>query len=244
MTSQWFLGGAFVVSLFVFAVVSCPAQSTSLPPYHPSPQSPLPANSPASLGKSGLQANSGSIIAGVYNNSVYGFSLQIPPGWVVMPAKDVTPVKPVKASAGPTMPSEPNHVLLLVTENAPLKQSYQRSSIQVVATRLTNQIAAASPSGYLTYSRQAAKEQGLAVQYLSEPKDVSIGGRKVSEIGLVDKTGGGARHVAQYVTIDKNVLMQFLLVSPDEAGLKELQPYIQSLRFKAETRKSVTKTKK
>jgi hypothetical protein len=66
----------------------------------------------------------------------------------------------------------------------------------------------------------------------------------VSEIGLVDKTGGGARHVAQYVTIDKNVLMQFLLVSPDEAGLKELQPYIQSLRFKAETRKSVTKTKK
>jgi hypothetical protein len=190
-----------------------------------------------------LEANGGSITAGVYTNSIYGFSLQIPPGWVVVPAKDVTPIKPVKASAGPTMPSEPNHVLLLVTENAPLKQSHQRSSIQVVATRLTNQIAAASPSGYLTYSRQAAKEQGLAVEYLGEPKEVSIGGRKLSEIGLIDKTGGGPRHVEQYVSIDQHVLMQFMLVSPDEAGLKQLQPYIRSLHFKAETRKSVTKTK-
>jgi hypothetical protein len=190
-----------------------------------------------------LEAIGGSITAGVYTNSIYGFSLQIPSGWVVVPANDVPPIRPVKASPGATTPSEPNHVLLLVTENAPLKQSHQRSSIQVVATRLTNQIQTATPSGYLSYSRQAAKEQALAVEYLGEPKEVSIGGRKLAEIGLIDKTTGGARHVQQYVSIDKNVLMQFMLVSPDEAGLKQLQPYIQSLHFKAETRKSVTKTK-
>jgi hypothetical protein len=233
-----------VASLFVFAVVSCLAQSTSLPPYRPSPQSPLPGNSPSSLRKTGLEANGGSITEGIYTNSIFGFSLQIPPGWVVVPANDVPPITPVKGPTGATKPHEANRVLLLVTENAPFKQSYQRRSIQVVATRLTNQIAPATASGYLTYSRQAAKEQGLAVEYLGDPKELTIGGHKLSEIGLIDRTSGVAKHVEHYVTIDKNVLMQFMLVSPDEAGLKELQPFIQSLHFKAETRKSVTKTKK
>src|SRR5262245_49294536 len=100
MTIGRFLGRIFVASLLVFAIVSCPAQSTSLPPYRPSPQSPLPGNSPSSLRKTGLEANGGSITAGVYTNSAYGFSLQIPPGWVVVPANDVPPIKPVKASPG------------------------------------------------------------------------------------------------------------------------------------------------
>ena len=244
MTSWWFRGRAFVAFLLAFAVASCVAQSTSLPPYRPSPQSPPPGNSPSSLRKTGLEANGGSINAGVYTNSIFGFTLQIPPGWVVVPANDVPPIKPVKGPTGAAKPSEANRVLLLVTENAPFKQSYQRRSMQVIATRLTNQIGPPTAAGYLAYARQTAQQQGMAVDYLGEPKEITIGGRKLAEIGLLDKTSGEPKHVEQYVTIDQNVLMQFILVSPDQSGLKELQPYIQSLHFKTATTTNVTKKTK
>ena len=50
-------------------------------------------------------------------------------------------------------------------------------------------------------------------------------------IGFNDKTSGALQHANQYVALEKDVLLQFFLGSPDEAGLKDFQPYIQSLHF-------------
>jgi hypothetical protein len=52
----------------------------------------IPSPPAASAGPSskfvptGLEANGGSISSGVYSNSIFRFSLQIPPGWAVVPA--------------------------------------------------------------------------------------------------------------------------------------------------------------
>ena len=56
-------------------------------------------------------------------------------------------------------------------------------------------------------------------------------------VGFNDKTSGALQHANQYVALEKDVLLQFFLGSPDEAGLKDLQPYIQSLHFRAANKK-------
>jgi len=64
----------------------------------------------------------------------------------------------------------------------------------------------------------------MPVEYIGDPKEVTIKGRALWEIGFNDKTSGALQHANQYVALEKDVLLQFFLVSPDEAGLKDLQP--------------------
>lgn len=218
-------------SLCVFILDRCHAQTPTAPARQQSPSAPQ-ADPSSKLRPTGLDATGGSIADGVYTNSAFGFSLQIPPGWVVVPS-DAPVIKPAKGQTSANTTGQTLRVLLVVTENAPLKKSYQRRSVQVTATRLAVQTGPATASDYLAYSRKTAKDQGMAVEYMGDPKEVTIHGRKLSEISLNSNTSGGLQHVEQYVTVEKDALLQFLLVSPDETGLKDLQPYIQSLRFKA-----------
>src|SRR5258708_2056824 len=70
-----------VGSMCVFALIGCFAQAPSTPPVHPQAQTAPgePPNNPSSkLRPTGLEANGGSITAGIYTNSIYGFSLQVP----------------------------------------------------------------------------------------------------------------------------------------------------------------------
>ena len=79
----------------------------------------------------GIGAYGGSITQDVYTNSIYGFSLHIPPGWVVVPVK----TNLEKSAPGGALEShfQKTNAILIVTENAPLKKPYQRKSIQVMA---------------------------------------------------------------------------------------------------------------
>src|SRR5882724_11964166 len=66
-----------VGSLCVFVLVSCFAQTPSTPPVHPRPQTGPegpPSNPSRQFRATGLEANGGSITAGVYTNSIFGFS--------------------------------------------------------------------------------------------------------------------------------------------------------------------------
>jgi hypothetical protein len=46
------------------------------------------------------------------------------------------------------------------------------------------------------------------------------------------------------MTTEQQNLLQFMLVSPDEAGLKDLEPSIQSVRFKSVSPKTASRTNK
>jgi len=168
----------------------------------------------------------------VYRNSIFGFSLQIPPGWAVVPVGDASSVKPEPEQSPLPKVHRSSRTLLIVAENAPLKKSYQRRSIQVTATRLRLKPGPTSAEGFLIYSEKTAKERGMPVEYLGDPKEVTINGRKLWKVALHENTSGALQRAEQYVITEKEALLQFFLVSPDDAGLKELQPSIQSLRFK------------
>jgi hypothetical protein len=188
-----------------------------------------------------LAANGGSIAKDVYTNSIYGFSVKLPAGWVVVPAKSPVAPNPNSAEAAVMKNAQINHVLLLMTENLPLKKSVERKSLQIVGTRLLKTPSPTEGQDYLNYSIKTAKERNMPVEYGGDPKEVKINGKSFWMIGMNQKTAGAVQHVEQYVTAQGSNLLQFLLVSPDEQGLKQLQPSMQSVQFTTSTPMPPTK---
>jgi len=231
LSFKWFAGLA--ASLLVTAIA---ASAQALPNPTPLPQQPpapgASAVGPSKMAPTGLAENGGSIANDVYTNSMYGFSMKVPPGWVVVPSKNPT-APPASSRESPLVKAmQTNHVLLVMTENAPMKKSVERKSVQIVATHLINKPLPNEGETYLNYSKRTAAERKMAVEYKGDPKEVTINGTKFWTVGLNQSIEGGVQHIVQYVTTQGSVLLQFMLVSPDEKGVKDLEPSIQSVKMK------------
>ena len=229
-----------LAAAFVLAA-SLAAFSQALPGPVPSPQG---QTAPGTVGAdkskmtpTGLAANGGSIAKDLYTNSTYGFSMKVPPGWVVVPSKNPVAPPANAKEAALMQAAQTNHVLLVMTENAPMKKSVERKSLQVVATRLLKTTAPNEGEQYLIYSKHTARERNMPVEYQGDPKEVAINGNKFWTIGLNQTTEGAVQHVEQYVTTQGSILLQFMLVSPDANGLKDMEPWIQSIVMKPLTEK-------
>jgi hypothetical protein len=204
----------------------------------PGPQTPIvraeqPGQAPPTsrMVSTGLSENGGSIAHDVYSNSIYDFSLKVPPGWVVVPPSPGSEVNLQGADPELAKQAQTNRILLLMTENAPMKKAFQRRSIQITATRMLSP-QTGSPQDYLVYSQKTAKEKQMAVDYTNAPEEVTINGQKLWWNKMTMNTAGGPQVADQYVVMQGPYLLQFFLVSPNEDGLKTLQPSIQSLDIK------------
>jgi hypothetical protein len=189
-----------------------------------------------------MAASGGSLANGIYSNSTYRFSLQVPPGWAVVP-----PTAESAKTAAPrtTASHQSNRVLLVMTENAPFRKSTERKALQIIATRLATVPGPTAAEGFITYSERTAKEQGMAVKYEHSPERLTIHDQPFSKATLLQTTDGADQHIEQYVTTAGKSLLQFILISPTAEGLKDLQPTIQSLQFRpGEAARSSKRTKK
>ena len=191
----------------------------------------------------GMAANGGSIANGVYSNSIYGFSLQVPPGWAVLPTEAAKIAGSENESARPEVQNQLKQVILIMSENAPLKRSVERKQVQIIATHLPTMPAPTAAEGYITYSQRMAKEKALPVEYKGSPESTLIHSQSFSKINLEENTQGRPQYIEQYVTTRGQALLQFLLISPDEEGLKTLDPVIHSVQFKAMPAKKPVKKK-
>ena len=220
-------------------------QENSIPPLirRPEPGAPgQPTTNPLNkLAATGLAENGGSIANGIYTNSIYGFSLNIPPGWAVVPAPQPAPLPqdPGKDSIPGT--AHPIRMILIVTENAPFKKNYERKSIQISVLQLGAPAGPHTARDYIAFAEKSAQEKGLSVKYIGSPAAVTIKGRQLWKAKLDETINGTVQHIEQYAATEGRTLLQFMLVSPEVEGLKSLQPSIQSLRFKADAQKVATK---
>jgi hypothetical protein len=180
----------------------------------------------------------------VYTNSIYGFLLKLPPGWAVVPPQDPASLQSESSQPEIMKKAQIVRTVLVVTENAPMKKSFQRKSMQIMATRLLGETTENTPQDYLAYSERTAKEKNMPVEYLGDPSEVEINGQKLWKVSSKDSSQGVAQYVDQYVIARGAILLQFMLVSPDEEGLKVLQPSIQSLQFQALRKKPAASTAK
>ena len=58
---------------------------------------------------------------------------------------------------------------MVMTENAPMKKSVERKSLQVVATSLLKTTAPNEGEQYLIYSKRTARERNMPVEYQGDP---------------------------------------------------------------------------
>jgi len=216
------------------------------------PGGPFPPGDPRNrVMATGMAANGGSILNGVYSNSIYGFSMQILPGWAVLPTQTARIAGSEGADAKrPEVEKELKQVILIMSENAPLRKSVERKQVQILAMKLLTMPGPTAAEGYLTYSQRIAKEKGLPVEYKGPPEKRTIHQQPFSMIQLEETTDGTRQYISQYVTTRGQALLQFLLISPDEDGLKTLEPLIHSVQFtaakpakKPAAKKAVTKPK-
>ena len=201
----------------------------------PSPGAPYPPGDPRSpVMATGMAANGGSILNGVYSNSVFGFSMQIPPGWAILPTQTARIAGTESSDAQrPEVQRQLKQVILIMSENAPLKKSVERKQVQIIAMHLPKEPGPTAAEGYITYSERIAKEKGMQVEYKGSPENKTIHDQQFSMISLEETTDGSPQHIQQYVTTRGQNLLQFFLISPDEVGLTSLEPVIQSVQFKA-----------
>lgn len=222
-----------------FAQVALPAG----PPPQASPRT-QPATPPPKMTPTRLAENGGSLVNGVYTNSVYGFSMNTPPGWAVVPP----PAPPPALNPAERLLQEriqAIRIILILSENAPLKKNYERKTIQVSMVPLSAPSGPNTAPDYLAYAEKSAKEKGLRVEYLGHPEAVTINGQQLWKIKLNETQNDAVLHIAQYVIAQERAILQFMLVSPDEEGLESMKPAIQSLRFKQQaTKKAPAKKKK
>jgi hypothetical protein len=213
------------------------AQQNPAPAGRTAPAMPQGGDAASKMAPTGLAANGGSIDNDVYTNAIYGFTMKMPPGWVVVPSKN--PVAPSKDPREEALmqAAQTNHVLLLTTENAPMKKHTQRKSIQIIATRLLQTHGPNEGQEYLMYSKRTALEKKMPVEYLGDPTEVTIHGNQFWTIALNQTTDQDVQHIKQYVVMQGSVLLQFMFVSPDEKGLKDMEPSIQSIDLKPVAKK-------
>jgi hypothetical protein len=243
----------FELVVAIVSVGACCTQLASTQTATPPPSTPMTAREARSrVQPTGLSASGGSILNGVYSNSIYGFSMQIPPGWAVVPTQAA------RISQAGAMPMDTqqtqaqklatqrqlDQVVLIMTENKPLKKSVERKGVQIIATHLPNTPGPTAAEGYIAYSQQMAKEKGLPVEYKGSPEKLTIHDQPFDKINLEETIDGSLQHIQQYVTTRGQALLQFLLISPEETGLATLQPVIQSVQFKSLTAKPTKKSSK
>ena len=224
-------------------------QENTIPPLirRPEPGAPgQPSTNPLNkLAPTGLAENGGSIANGVYTNSIYGFSLNIPPGWAAVPPPEPAPVTQDPAKAPIPGTSQTIRMVLIVTENAPFKKNYERKSIQVSVLQLGAPAGPTTARDYVAFAERSAQEKGLNVKYLGSPEAVTINGKQLWKVKSNETINGSVQHIEQYVATEGRTLLQFMLVSPEVEGLKSMQPSIRSLHFKdaqkAATKKASTK---
>ena len=75
------------------------------------------------------------------------------------------------------------------------------------------------------------KQLGLPMEIVGTPEELPLGGRKLWKADLTVRMSNGVLHAAQIATVEKGYVLQFLLLSPDTAGLDEIVKTMQSLRF-------------
>ena len=238
--------------LLLFALLTHGQTTPQSPQGGALPGGPFPPGDPRNrVMATGMAANGGSILNGVYSNSIYGFSMQIPPGWPVLPTQTARIAGSEGADAQqPEVQKELKQVILIMSENAPLKKSVQRRQVQIIATKLPTAPGPTTAEGFITYSQRMAKEKGLHVDFKGSSEKKTIHDQPFSMIQFTETTDGSLQHIEEYVTTSGQSLLQFLLISPDENGLRTLDPVIQSVQFKTAkpakkpaTKKAVTKPK-
>jgi hypothetical protein len=201
-------------------------------------------SSPAAALKSEGQVGGvhpGTIAGTIYSNPFFGFSLEIPEGWQVADYQRAQALaektKQEYAERDPSMVglmqgNEVDFRLLVMGEREPWKESRYPRSVYILSTNVSRRPGEPSADGFLKFVAMMSKEKGLPSEYGDTLEHVTLGGKKFGKVYFT-QTSSTVWHCAHLATIEKRHVLQLMLLSPDEDGLRGLEAMMGSLHFES-----------
>lgn len=241
-----------VATLFLLASVcigsECHAQTPSPQPdtnklktVAPQQQTSPTAAKPPAPDQTAVRPDTGSISGNVYTNPYFGFSIAFPKSWKVVQGgrakaqlarNEVRLGKndpaPKRRAPKPRASSIP---LLTVTANTPERTGLHQERLGILADDFSNQKGQVSAELVVRSMQWTARLANPPIEYLGNPRQVTLGDKKLWKISWKETVNGVALYAVQYLTVEKKYSVQFNLVSPKQAELADLEPVMQTLKF-------------
>ena len=227
---------AFYASILLAFIAGSLGQQSSTVPGSQN-KAPNGEESPAKVAR----ADGSTITGNRYWNPYFGFSIELPKGWTIAPQQQVETMqeKNLKnlAKDDPELQEEAARSRvtstppLVVIENNASKEGFDRRGFELIASDISGESGPLTGEAYFKAVAQFARDKKLPVEYLGTPEKVTINGKVLWKAKLKEIINGHVQYVRQYVAILKKCAVQYMLIGPDDAGLDELEPIIQSLRF-------------
>jgi hypothetical protein len=214
---------AFILTIFLRAIAA--AQTPTGPTSDSSPEK---------------HVHEGTVSEDIYTNDFFEFSIEVPPGWKVVDnaryqklneqARDLA-AKQDSELAELGRGTEINAPLLIMGEIKTRMGGKQRRLVQVLSTDVSNRPGTASAEQFLTFIAELNIRKGLPVEYVTKPEQVEFGGRTGWKAYFTQRSST-MWYGVNFVTVEKNHILQFILLSPDEDGLRSLETVLKTVQFR------------
>jgi len=119
--------------------------------------------------------------------------------------------------------------LLLIVENAPGKQPFQKRRVVLLANKLRD--LNVSIEDHLKAGAQLLRDKHSPAQMVGDPVAFLIEGRKFWKQKMTQVENGLKYHLLMFTTMTKSFSVPFILWGSDESDANDLEPIIKSLQF-------------
>jgi hypothetical protein len=246
MTAQSIRIAFLVVSVWLRIGSVVAAQQAPTASEIPSPKEQPSAQVPPSAQESTkerevVSVHSGSISENIYSNHFFGFSIEIPVGWKAADNAGLKALaekqKQALAKQDPAFTQfargdEVESPLLVLGELEPWKGGPHRRLIQILSTDVSARPGPLSAEEFLNFVARMSAEHNLPAKYDETLEKVMLGGRELWKAHFT-QSSSVVWHETQFAIIEKKHVVQFILMSPDEEGLRTLEPVMKTLHFES-----------
>lgn len=128
--------------------------------------------------------------------------------------------------------TEINAPLLVMAETKPWTDGKNHRMVRILSTELRAQPGAPSAEEFLNFVADANRKFGLSENYVGKPESFSLGGRTAWKAYFNQQGNTRVWHSLNVAIVAKNHILQFILTSPDEDGLRSLETLLRTVRFR------------
>jgi hypothetical protein len=189
---------------------------------------------------SGQHTHDGTISSGIYTNEFFEFSVEIPPGWKIgdnvryqalnsKSREEAARLDPELAKLG--QGAEINAPLLVMAETKPWMDGKQHRLVRILSTDASSRPGTPSAEEFLRFTADTNRKYGLSEDYVTKPEPIQLGGRTAWK-AYFNQQGTVLWHSVNVAIVSKKHILQFILTSPDEEGLRSLETVLRTVRFK------------
>ena len=180
----------------------------------------------------------GSIADHIYTNAYFGFSLEVPEGWKVASNEALRSLSERNKQFLAQMPKmkryatndEVDSPLLIMGLRQPTKDGQHTQMLQVCSTDISAVPGQPSADGFLKLVAEAYPGR----EYADTLQLITMGGKEFWRLNFTQQSSV-LWHGSHLAAIEKQHVLQFVLLSPDEDGLHKLEAILHTVHFQAQS---------